>query len=170
MSGSVPVGSLGRTRGLPNGGHPDILSQVTQHVRKPRRRTDTLLAHSVIRAVVADLGGWGKANERYEAGEVKLNAWLGVKATPKASRVAAFIVLWAVAMRLEGVEEYSITEYQRYWHEGERQAYRLQKEFRELWPEFENPNELARQIVKHVDERTSKRDIASLPARLQVSA
>ncbi len=123
-----------------------------------------------MRAVVADLGGWDKANARYDAGDVKVNAWLGVKATPKGSRVAAFIVLWAVAMRLEGADEFSITEYQRYWNEGERQAYRLQKEFRELWPEYENPNELARQIVKHVDEKTSKREIAALPARLQVTA
>jgi hypothetical protein len=123
-----------------------------------------------MRAVVTHLGGWAKANERYEAGEVKVNAWLGVKATPKASRVAAFIVLWALAMRQEGADDYSITEYQRYWHEGERQTYRLQKEFRELWPEYENPNELARQIVTPVDERTSKRDVAALPARLQVTA
>jgi hypothetical protein len=120
--------------------------------------------------VVADLGGWEKANKRYDAGDVKVNAWLGVKATPKASRVATFIVLWALGMRLEEADEYSITEYQRYWHEGERQAYRLQKEFRELWPEYENPNELARQIVTHMDERTSKRDVAALPARLQVTA
>ncbi len=123
-----------------------------------------------MRAVVADLGGWERANESYEAGDVKVNAWMGVKATPRASRVAAFIVLWALGMRLEGIDEYSITEYQRYWHEGERQAYRLQKEFRELWPEYENPNKLARQIVKYVDERTSKREVASLPARLQVTA
>ena len=143
---------------------------MTEDVRKERRRQDTLLGHCLTRAVVADLGGWKKANERYEAGEVKVNAWLGVKATPKASRVAGFIVLWALAMRLERVDEFSITEYQRYWNEGERQAYRLQKEFRELWPEFENPNELARQIVKHVDEKTRKRDVAALPARLQVTA
>lgn len=149
---------------------PDILRQVTQDVSKSQRRQDTLLAHCVMRAVVADLGGWEAANERFEAGDVKVNAWMGVKATPKASRVAAFIVLWAVAMRMEGVDQFSITEYQRYWHEGERQTYRLQKEFRELWPEFENPNELARQIVKHVDGRTSKRDVASLPSRLQVTA
>jgi len=101
---------------------------------------------------------------------VKVNAWLGVKATPKASRVAGFIVLWAVAMQDEGRDSYSITEYQRYWNEGERQTYRLQREFRELWPEYENPNELARQIARHVDERTSKRDVAALPSRLQVTA
>jgi hypothetical protein len=150
--------------------YSDIACQVTHPVRKQRRRTDTLLAHCVIRAVVADLGGWEKANERYEAGEVKVNAWLGVKATPTASRVAAFIALWALAMRMEDADEYSITEYRRYWQEGERQAYRLQKEFRDLWPEYENPNEFVRQIVKHMDDRTSKRDVAALPARLQVTA
>lgn len=143
---------------------------MTADVRKNERRRDTLLAHCVSRAIVAEIGGWEVANKRYEAGDLKVNAWLGVKATPKASRVGAFIVLWAVAMRLEGVDEFSITEYQRYWNEGERQAYRLQREFRELWPEYENPNELALQIVKHVDGRTSKRDIASLPSRLQVIA
>ena len=73
-------------------------------------------------------------------------------------------------MRDEGVDEYSITEYQRYWFEGERQAYRLQKEFRELWPEFETPNELARQIVKYWTRRLSKREIAALPTTLQIRA
>ena len=74
---------------------------------------------------------------------------LTVKATPKASRVAAFIVLWALAMKDER-DEYTITEFQRYYHEGERTAYRNQAEFRELWTEFETPNELARQIVPHL--------------------
>ena len=54
-------------------------------------------------------------------------------------------------------------EYQRYWSENERQAYRLQKEFRELWPEYETPNELARQLVEYLDGRVSTRDVASLP-------
>jgi hypothetical protein len=32
------------------------------------------------------------------------------------------------------------TEYLRYWNENERLApYRLQNEFRDLWPEFETP-------------------------------
>jgi hypothetical protein len=120
--------------------------------------------------MVADAGGWDAANERFEAGELKVNAWMGVKATPKASRVATFIVLWAVAMRVEDAAEFSITEYQRHWNEGERQAYRLQKEFRQLWPEYENPNLLARQIVKYLVEKPTKREVASLPSRLQVTA
>ncbi len=67
-------------------------------------------------------------------------------------------------------EEYSITEYQRYWNESERQAYRVQAEFRELWPEFDNPNELGRQIVKQVDARVGKKDAVKLPMTLQVVA
>jgi hypothetical protein len=43
----------------------------------------------------------------------------------------------------ECAANFSITEYERYWNEGERQTYRLQTEFRELWPEFETPDELA---------------------------
>jgi hypothetical protein len=91
------------------------------------------------------------------------------KVTPKASRVAAFIVMWAVAMFFEERDAFPITEYERYWNEGERQAYRLQGEFRELWPEFETPNELAREIVKYLDAKTSPRDIATLPMRLMVT-
>jgi hypothetical protein len=73
-------------------------------------------------------------------------------------------------MILEERDDYSITEYERYWNEGERQTYRLQKEFRELWPEFETPNELAKQIVKHVDKKINKRDVATLPMKLMVTA
>lgn len=95
---------------------------------------------------------------------------MSVKATPKAMRVATFVVLWAAGMHEARQDEFSITEYQRRWNEGERQAYRLQKEFRELWPEFENPNELARQIVGKIDAQLSKRDAAKLPLTLQVEA
>ena len=124
--------------------------------------------------MVADYGGHDEAAEAIGTNAERLSKWsamrVGVKVTPKASRVAAFIVQWAVGMRDEGEDEYSITEYQRYWSENERQAYRLQKEFRELWPEYETPNELARQLVKYLDGRVSTRDVASLPMKLQVTA
>jgi hypothetical protein len=78
--------------------------------------------------------------------------------------------MWAVAMKMEKRDEFSITEYERYWNEGERQTYRLQKEFRELWPEYETPNELARQILRQIDAKASRRDVATLPMRLMVAA
>lgn len=147
---------------------------MTEKVRKADRRRDSLLAHCIARAIIHDQGGIDAAVETYGPKAERLSKWAavkaGAKATPKASRVAGFVVMWAAAMADEGVDEFSITEYQRYWHEGERQAYRLQKEFRELWPEFETANELARQIIEHLDARTTRREIASLPTRLQVTA
>lgn len=152
----------------------DIVCQVTHAVRRPDPRRDSLLAHCIIRAMIHDQGGIDVAVETYGPKAERLSKWAavkaGAKATPKASRVAGFIVMWAAGMADEGVDEFSITKYQRYWHEGERQAYRLQKEFRELWPEFETANELARQIVRHLDAKITKREIASLPSRLQVTA
>ena len=134
---------------------------------------DSLLAHCIARAIIHDQGGIDAAVETYGPKAERLSKWAAVKAaakaTPKASRVAAFMVMWAAAMLDEGVDAFSITEYQRYWNEGERQTYRLQNEFRELWPEFEAPNEFARQIVSQLDANTSKRDIAMLPARIQVN-
>jgi hypothetical protein len=115
------------------------------------------------------LGGREKAQARFDAGEIRVNAWLGAKATPRASRVATFIVLWAAAMHEEGRDEYSITEYQRRWNENERKAYRLQREFRELWPEYETPNELARQVVKYLDEKRPT-NFAALPTQVSVTA
>ncbi|HEY2741856.1 MAG TPA: hypothetical protein VGI69_06730 [Gaiellaceae bacterium] len=84
--------------------------------------------------------------------------------------MATFIVLWAVGMKEEGKAEYSITEYQRYWNENERQAYRVQNEFRELWPEFETPNELGQQILKHLDRKLARKNAARLPLTLRVEA
>jgi hypothetical protein len=147
---------------------------VTDPVRKPSWKRDSLLTHCLARAVVHEQGGLEAAVEKVGPRAERLSKWgalkVAAKVTPKASRVAAFIIQWAIAMHDEGVDEFSITQYQRYWNEGERQTYRLQREFRELWFEYETPNELARQIVKHVDATLSKREIASLPTTLQVRA
>lgn len=147
---------------------------MTPNVRKPSARRDSLLAHCLARAVIAEQGGIEAAVAAYGPKAERLSKWaamkVSVKVTPKASRVGTFIVQWAIGMGDEGGDEFSITEFQRYWNEGERQAYRLQKEFRELWPEFETPNELARQIVNHIDGRMGGKDVASLPLTLQVTA
>lgn len=139
-----------------------------------RKATDTVLGHCVARAVISDAGGLQAAKERYGENAERWSTLSKLravtKATPKASRVASFIVLWALAMWDEGKDSYSITEYQRYWNESERQAYRVQNEFRELWVEFETPNELAAQIVRHLDRKVAKRDAARLPQLLKVEA
>lgn len=134
---------------------------------------NSILGHCLLRALIDAEGGHEAATAKYGP-DSSISKWGAVKAlarvTPKGSRVAEFIVLWAVALRTEGVEELSITEYQRFWNEGERQTYRLQREFRDLWPEFETPNELALQIVKYIDGRMAKKEAARLPLTLQVVA
>jgi hypothetical protein len=134
---------------------------------------DTLLGHCLLRAMAHEEGGIEVVNAKAAAGE-RYSKWgalrLTARMTPKAMRVATFIVYWAIGMKMDGSDEYSITEYQRYWKENERQAYRVQREFRELFPEFETPNELAWQIVKQVDARMARKDAAKLPLTLQVEA
>jgi hypothetical protein len=153
---------------------PVTVCQVTSYVRKQRRR-DSLLAHCIARAVIAEQGGIEAATEKYGERAEQLSKWealrTAAKVTPKASRVAGFIVMWAVAMADEKADEFSITEYQRYWNENERQAYRLQAEFRELWPELDTPHDLAAQLVEYLKTHTiSKARIARLPSTLQVVA
>ena len=134
---------------------------------------DTILGHCIARAVMLDEGGVDAAKERYGENKERWSTWSQLravtKATPKAMRVATFIVCWAIAMQEEGRDGYSITEYQRYWNENERQAYRLQNEFRELWPEFETPNEFAREILRRVNERLTKKDVTRLPRTLRMA-
>ena len=105
-------------------------------VRKPT--PESVLVHCLSRAVIAR-NGWEKSEEEAQAGTFKLNQWVGARVAPKATRVALFITSWAAAMRADGRDEYTITEYARFWNDTERGAYRLQKEFRELWPEFGHP-------------------------------
>ena len=120
-------------------------------------KKNSLLAHCLARAVIHEQGGLEAAVAKYGPNAERMSKWrataTAVKVTPKASRVAGFIVLWATAMRVDELDSFSITEYQRYWNESERQAYRRQVEFRELWPEYETPNELASQIVAYLRKR-----------------
>ena len=147
---------------------------MTEEVRKRAKRRDTLLAHCVARAMIAEQGGVEAATEKYGEQAERLSKWAalraGLRVTPKASRVAGFIITWAVAMREERREAYSITEYQRFWNENERQAYRLQADFRELWPEYETPDFLAGQLVSQLDARAAGKQAAGLATKLQVTA
>lgn len=122
-----------------------IAADLFAQTRKPTK--DALIVHCLGRAYLA-ASGWEKSEEQAKAGRFKVNQWKAARVAPKATRVALFIASWAAAMKAEGRDEYTITEYARFWRETERVAYRLQVEFRELWPGFDTPNELAAQIVK----------------------
>lgn len=124
--------------------------------------------------MIANAGGLDAAQAKWgedASGIKRAGKWeqvrLVMKATSKASRVAGFIVMWAIAMRDEGRDSFTITEYQRYWNEAERQAYRHLSEFRELWPDYETPDALARQVLAALPERPN---IATLTAGVAVVA
>jgi hypothetical protein len=133
-------------------------------------KLESVLGHCIVRALIND---YGSAEQFQKAGE-RLSQWKALKATakvsPKAMRVATFIVCWGLAMWDEGVDEFSITEYQRYWNESERQAYRIQNDFRDLWPEFDTPNDLALQLVSQINARLAKKEVTKLPLILQMQA
>lgn len=86
-------------------------------------KTDSILAHTLARVVIAEGGT--------KPGEV--TKWEAVKAIPKGTRVTAFLVLWAQAEREVGRELEGIEEYRSIWNESERSAYRHQAECREVW-------------------------------------
>ncbi len=134
------------------------------------RAMDTVFGHCVARALLHEAGiepgkgVYGEGVSKWEAMRATM------RVTPKAMRVATFIVFWAAGMYETSQDSYSITEYQRRWSENERQAYRVQNEFRELWPGFDTPDELARPIVSQLRGRISKKEAARLPLTLQVEA
>ena len=146
----------------------DKKPQATKIVR-PEKRRDSLIVHCIARAMIASRG-WEETQAEFEAGAVKVTNFAAAKVAPKATRVAGFVISWAIAMAHEGRDSYTITEYQRFWNETERQAYRLQQEFRELWPEYETPDELARQVVKNVGPLGEGRKRARLPLSVPVLA
>jgi hypothetical protein len=131
---------------------------------------DTIFGHCVARALLTEAGiepGKGVYGEGVSKWEAMRAA---VRVTPKAMRVATFVVFWAVGMRELGQDSYSLAEYQQRWNESERTAFRLQREFRELWGEYGTPDQLAQQIVKHLDARVSAKEAAKLPMRVEVYA
>ena len=131
---------------------------------------DTILGHCVARALLAEAGiepgkgVYGHGVSKWEAMRAT------VRVTPKAMRVATFIVFWSVAMRELGRDSYSLGEYQERWNESERTAFRLQSEFRELWSEYATPDELALKIAEHLDARVSIKDAAKLPMTVELVA
>jgi hypothetical protein len=88
-------------------------------------KKDSILAHTVARVAVAGM----------KPGQTSLSAWDGVKAVPKATRVAGFLTMWAFAERKLGRELEGVEDYREFWNESERSAYRHQAECRSVWGE-----------------------------------
>jgi hypothetical protein len=92
--------------------------------------------------------------------------YAAVKATPMASRVAAFVALWATALLDLDTDTLGPEAYARWAAESPRTVYRRLADFRELWPEYELPNELARLLADEAKRRGSRRADPSLALAL----
>lgn len=102
---------------------------------------NTLLGQCTARAMLAT----GVEDPR------KANAWLAARVTPKASRVAKFVVLWADALRDNDGEPIGIEAYVDRGYSSRAKSYRDQADFRELWPEYETPHELATVLLEALE-------------------
>jgi hypothetical protein len=118
-------------------------------------KTDTILAHCIARAVRADAGGEEAARAKYgDSAEVlKASKWkafrVAAKVTPRASRVAAFISLWGLALDDLDRDELTVEEYADWANEARATAFRRAADYRELWPDLDL-NELGRRVRDHI--------------------
>ena len=131
-------------------------------------KTDTILAHCIARAVIAEAGGEEAAKGRYgeRAEALRASKWqsfkVAAKVTPRASRVAAFIALWGLALDDLDRDELTVDEYSEWANESRATAFRRAAEYRELWRDVD-VNELGRRVRDYV---RSHRDVRRRPAAL----
>jgi hypothetical protein len=117
-------------------------------------KQDTILGHCLIRAAIADAGGPEAAEEKFPEGAVGgRHRWQALrvmaKVTPKASRVAAFVSMWGVALYDLERDEISVDEFAEWAGESRATAFRRAGEYRELWPDVEI-NDLAGRVRDYV--------------------
>ena len=131
-------------------------------------KTDTILAHCIARAARADAGGEVAARAKYgENAEVlKASKWkafrVAAKVTPRASRIAAFISLWGLALDDLDRDELTVEEYADWANEARATAFRRAADYRELWPDLDL-NELGRRVRDHI---RSHRELRRTPNAL----
>jgi hypothetical protein len=131
-------------------------------------KTDTILAHCIARAVIAEAGGEDAARSRYgeQAEVLRASKWqsfkVAAKVTPRASRVAAFVSLWGLALDDLGRDELTVDEYAEWANESRATAFRRAAEYRELWGDVDL-NELGRRVRDYI---RSHREVRRRPNAL----
>jgi hypothetical protein len=131
-------------------------------------KTDTILAHCIARAVRADAGGEEAARAKYgdNAEVLQTSRWkafrVAAKVTPRASRVAAFISLWGLALDDLDRDELTVEEYAEWASEARATAFRRAADYRELWSDVDL-NELGRRVRDHI---RSHRELRRTPNAL----
>jgi hypothetical protein len=125
-----------------------------------KSRADTLLGHCLARAYIERVGlevAQSNATRKW------LTTREMVKATPLASRTAGYVVLWATVMEDLGRDDLTVEDYIEAGFEPRRTAYKRNEEFRRLWPEFDNPNEIGRLLLD-----VKRRRNAALSATVEI--
>jgi hypothetical protein len=131
-------------------------------------KSETLLAVCVLRAAMARARGKGVDVENAPAPKKREALRLLVSATPKASRVASLVVLWALALEDLDADDLTLTEWNRWANVSERTAWRQLAEFRELFHEFETPTPLALQIRRELRRRKGERGLTQAAMNFRV--
>ena len=119
-------------------------------------KRDTLLAHCLVRAMLVEHGGDREAIVAASERGERLGRWqatrLAMKVTPRASRVAGFVVLWALALDEHG-EELGPETFVEWSFDSRATVYRRLADFRELFPEFDTPTPIARKLLEEAKRR-----------------
>jgi ferric-dicitrate binding protein FerR (iron transport regulator) len=116
-------------------------------------KSQTLLGQCMLRASVERARGQGIDVENAPKPKKRQAYRLVTLSSLKATRVASFVVLWALALDDLDVDELTLTEWKAWANESERTAWRYLAEFRELFPEFETPTPLALQLRRQMRRR-----------------
>jgi hypothetical protein len=119
-------------------------------------KLDSVLGHCLIRAAMMKVKGDSRLAASFAA----------VRATPMASRVAAFVALWATALVDLDVEELGMEQYAEWASESRRTVYRRNRDFRELWPEYDTPNTIALLVAAEMRRQNQKVASPSLAVAL----
>lgn len=120
-------------------------------------KRDTLIGACITRAAHAhireELDRGRDPDKRATKRETMRALW---SSTQDGSKVAALIVLWAIALQELNCDELGIEEFAEWCAESRSTAYRRQAEFRRLFPEYDTPNEVARALAREARRRRTR--------------
>lgn len=89
-------------------------------------------------------------------------AQVGLRAMPKATRVAEFVALWTITKAKHG--ETSVEDLAEFWGQPVRTLYRRLDEFREVWAPvgYDTPDKLADHVIANYRRRKEELEARKL--------
>jgi hypothetical protein len=103
---------------------------------------------------------------RHRVDRTIMEACVSKQGLLKGSRTCSFIACWAIASNALG-RPITLDEYADWWKDSERTAYRHQADFREVFPQYPNPQPIVDQAaVKQAALARGPNGVGSLPVSL----